>query len=282
MGLISKRTNMRKKVILIVLVSFVVLVAVNWWAYKHTSVWMRLGSGLSRTDLHWAAWDGRTSAVKRLLAKGADVNARDKHGDTPLCDAVFRGHKRTVEVLIANGADVNTRDSYLSTPLHAAVGGGYVEIVKMLLEAGADPTARDKRGSTPADLAMSLESDRIVRFFMGRKLRACVEVLRAHTSVPLSIVPSTATRKGMVITPLVFLMGFAVNLVGYIWIVVIAFKKDIYWGFGCFLAPVNFVFAIFNWDECRRPLLTIMAGFGICFAGVLLGPMLDGLRMMFE
>ena len=67
-----------------------------------------------------AAWDGNIEAVKQHLDAGADLNAKEEDGETPLHAAVFKGHKEIVELLIEKGADVNAKAGFGSTPLHDA------------------------------------------------------------------------------------------------------------------------------------------------------------------
>ncbi|MEE8195668.1 MAG: ankyrin repeat domain-containing protein, partial [Acidiferrobacterales bacterium] len=68
---------------------------------------------------------------------GADVNARDKDGATPLHPGVVNGHKAVVELLIAKGADINARTKAELTPLRAADLAGREEIAALLKRHGA-------------------------------------------------------------------------------------------------------------------------------------------------
>ena len=54
-----------------------------------------------------AAGEGRSDIVRYLLEEGADVNAREKLGDTALTEATYYGHVALVKELLAHGADVN-------------------------------------------------------------------------------------------------------------------------------------------------------------------------------
>lgn len=54
-----------------------------------------------------AAEAGDTARVEALLAQGADLNAKNNVGDTPLSIASFRGHLEIVKILIAKGSDLN-------------------------------------------------------------------------------------------------------------------------------------------------------------------------------
>jgi hypothetical protein len=288
--------NSGKKKLLCILGAGVIVVGVfNLFCYRYSSVFDRIGDMSGRTTLHWAAWDGRASAVKRLLAKGTDVNCRSKNGETPLHDAAWRGHKETVELLIANGADVNARDyPNETTPLHLAAFAGQGAIVRVLLAAGADATAKSRRGATPLDYARNtLENGPLERFFHEKRFKACIAALRAHMGDSLSeeqsrqamgpsatVGSTTQTRGDMATTIVVFLAGMAVAFVGYVWTAVVAFRKDVAWGIGCLFAPINLIFVVQNWDECRAPFVTSMVGLGICLAAFILGPTIDVLMMI--
>lgn len=90
-----------------------------------------------------AARKGDTAAVKALLDKGVDVNAKTRYGATALSYACDKGHIDVVRLLIERGADVNTKDTfYGEVPLGWALGKEYIPIIKLLLEKGATGVER--------------------------------------------------------------------------------------------------------------------------------------------
>jgi len=103
------------------------------------------------TLLHWTAWYGRRDAAEFLLARGADVNARDELDKTPLHWAAIKGHLDLVELLLAKGATVNAATSIGIMPLHEAAENGHKDVVEKLLAHGANVNAEDQEGRTPLD-----------------------------------------------------------------------------------------------------------------------------------
>jgi putative CocE/NonD family hydrolase len=90
-------------------------------------------------ELLAAAGKGDAAVVQALLARGADVNAKNKYGATALSFAADKGHLEVIKVLAQHGADVNARDTfYKSSPLDWAVMHSRAEIVRALLASGAE------------------------------------------------------------------------------------------------------------------------------------------------
>jgi len=84
-----------------------------------------------------AAEKGNIKAVKQHLAGGADVDAKNRDGVTPLHYAAWDAHKEIAELLIANGADVNAKaDEFSYTPLDSAIANERTETADLLRKHG--------------------------------------------------------------------------------------------------------------------------------------------------
>lgn len=87
--------------------------------------------------------------VSRLLKMGANPNARDLDGNTPLMIAAADCRDtEIIELLIDAGANVNARNEDFMTPLMASVINKNPEVVELVIEAGADINAQDEDGET--------------------------------------------------------------------------------------------------------------------------------------
>jgi len=73
--------------------------------------------------------------------------------DLDFIEAIKKGHVALAHAFLAKGSDVNAKDRHGGPALHWAVGGGKIEIVQLLLEHGADTTQIDGNGQTAAQLA---------------------------------------------------------------------------------------------------------------------------------
>jgi hypothetical protein len=93
--------------------------------------------------------------VARIIASGADLEARDSDGRTPLMITAYSGDRRMVKLLLEAGASARAmRPGTGETALHAAVISGSVKTMRMLLSADVDVDASCRGGLTPLLLSV--------------------------------------------------------------------------------------------------------------------------------
>ena len=144
--------------------------------------------GKKPSALHVAAQFSGPEQIRLLLDHGADVNARDEQGLTPLRVAVLQDKTDVAQALLATGATldsdllhvavehcgaemirvliagkaaINTVDDQGATPLHLAVSEGRLTHVHALIDAGANVNAVDGSGATPLHL---LFGDKYIKY----------------------------------------------------------------------------------------------------------------------
>jgi hypothetical protein len=146
-----------------------------------------------QTLLHDAALAGEAELAAVLIRSGADPDAREAEGHTPLYrastgdvarvllaagaaadvasgptrgtplhQAARRGHLSVAQALLEHGATIDARDAKEQTPLRRAVNCRQLPIVRLLVRHGADPYAADRRGVTPLDVARTAEMQQIL------------------------------------------------------------------------------------------------------------------------
>jgi len=131
------------------------------------ALWASAAMAGVNEDLCLAAWHGDLREVKRLIAKGADVNAKvSKYGLTALMHASMNGDREVMQELLSKGAEVNAKNNDGRTALMFASIWDHPQVVQELLSRGAEVNARDNQGKT----ALMLVSRRGVHLGVKRLL----------------------------------------------------------------------------------------------------------------
>ena len=118
------------------------------------------------TALHLAAAFGGSQATEFLLNEGADPNARSKNAldNNPLHACVAISHNTHIaKLLIDKGADVNATQHGGFTPLHAAAFAGDLPMVRLLIDSGAKLDPKTDDGQCALDLAREKKHNEVVK-----------------------------------------------------------------------------------------------------------------------
>jgi uncharacterized protein len=117
------------------------------------------------TVLHWAAWGGQTEIGNLMYDEKDNVDNGDGQGDDLASRMRLTSprHESVMHMLLERGADINAQNSQGCTPLHWVSGAGSVPMVKFLLDQGADINVVDDSGRTAIDRARETGDDRLIK-----------------------------------------------------------------------------------------------------------------------
>ncbi len=116
------------------------------------------------TALHNAMSEEQFAIVAYLITLGADVNAQNDEGISPLHLACY---VENAELLVKGGADINLTDIRGNTPLHTLISDGEerLELIAYLLSIGANKALANNAGQSPLDFALARQEASIIELF---------------------------------------------------------------------------------------------------------------------
>jgi ankyrin repeat protein len=124
------------------------------------------------TALHFAAYFGATAAISALLDAGAGIEAVTGNFLTnmPLHAAAAGGRVASCELLLSRGANVNAKQHGGFTPLMTPCFSNNREMAELFLAHGADPNVTNDEGKTAADVAAGMGNMEIAAFLRAMAL----------------------------------------------------------------------------------------------------------------
>jgi uncharacterized protein len=123
--------------------------------------------GDGTTPLHWAVYKVDRELVAELLDRGAKADVTNKYGSSPLAEAVKLGNLDLVRTLLDAGAHVESPNADGQTALMLAAGIGALDVAKLLVERGADVNAKEAwRDQTALILAVDGNFPELTQFLI--------------------------------------------------------------------------------------------------------------------
>ena len=107
---------------------------------------VNLGDATDNSLLMLACYHQNLETARMLLAHGADVDRRNRRGQTPLGGAAFKGYEDIVTLLLARGADIDADNGLGMTPLMFAALFGRTRVLAQLEAHGASLKRRNRLG----------------------------------------------------------------------------------------------------------------------------------------
>ena len=161
------------------------------------------------TPLLWAVYCVDYDAAAELLARGAKPDVRNSLGATALAEAVNLADQKLVGLLLKAKADPNLGTEEGQTPLMLAARTGSLPIVEMLVDAGAKVNAREKtRDQTPLMWAIGTGSAAVVDYLVKHKAEVDVRAAVNDWGNQITSEPRAQYRPSGGLTPLLYATRF--------------------------------------------------------------------------
>ncbi len=161
--------------------------------------------GDGTTPLHWAVYRLDTELVEALLASGARPDVTNRYGSSPLAEAVKTANVELVGMLLTAGADVEAANEEGQTALMLSARAGSLEVAQLLIAHGADVNARESwRGQTALMWAADAQAADVVEFLIDNGAEVNVQALAHDWTVQITSEPRAQYRPTGGLTPLLY------------------------------------------------------------------------------
>ena len=146
------------------------------------------------TPLTVACKEGNLAIFSALLDAGADINLRNKFGETPLIVASLYGYPELVDILLKANANVDAKDNLDKTALYLASWRGNIETVRLLLQAGANVNKKAFLDREPLLIALQENHLEVAKILLNSGANpniSKVHILQASMEEDLCLPPTT-------------------------------------------------------------------------------------------
>src|SRR5580692_12777384 len=161
--------------------------------------------GDGTTPLHWAVYKIDADLARALLERGAKPDVINSYGSSPLAEAAKVGNARLVGMLLDAGSNVEVPNQEGQTALMLAARAGSLEVAELLVRHGANVNAREKwRGQTALMWAGAARSAELTRFLIAHKADIDARTLANDWPTQMTGEPRNQYRPTGGLTPLLY------------------------------------------------------------------------------
>jgi ankyrin repeat protein len=161
--------------------------------------------GDGTTPLHWAIYKIDAELTRALLQRGAKPDVINNYGSSPLAEAVKVADARLVGMLLDAGSDANVPNQEGQTALMLAARAGSLDVAGLLVRHGADVNAKERwRGQTALMWAADARSAEVTRFLIGRGADVNARALANDWPSQMTGEPRNQYRPTGGLTPLLY------------------------------------------------------------------------------
>jgi ankyrin repeat protein len=140
-------------------------------------------NNFGQTPLHLACENGHENVAAFLIGKGVNVDVKDNNDKTPFHLACENGHENVAAFLIGKGVNVDVKDNNGQTPFHLACENGHENVAAFLIEKGVNVDAIDNLGVTPLHYACYKGHENVAALLIKKGIN--VDAIDNFGSTPL-------------------------------------------------------------------------------------------------